>query len=183
MKKQFIKYAMLSLVLLLTACGKNAEYAKVIPADVNLVATFDCQRILEESDLMASQENESQKQFFESIKKNLSAGETELFEQLMANPNELGLDWTQKAFAFVQTESEIGAMLFPVVDAQKLKTALITFSGSKIRGRKFTDEEGYLRINVKYSNYRDPNINLQSTTQELGFSVSKAPVTITSKIP
>lgn len=143
MKKQFIKYAMLSLVLLLTACGKNAEYAKVIPADVNLVATFDCQRILEESDLMASQENESQKQFFESIKKNLSAGETELFEQLMANPNELGLDWTQKAFAFVQTESEIGAMLFPVVDAQKLKTALITFSGSKIRGRKFTDEEGY----------------------------------------
>lgn len=143
MRKQFVKYAVLSLALLLVACGKEAEYVKVIPADVELVATFDSQRILNESGLLDAQRNEYQTQFIESLKRNLSAGESELFDQILANPQEVGIDWTQKIYAFVHPESELTAFVFSVLDAEKLKASILTFSGSKIRGRKFSDEGEY----------------------------------------
>ena len=129
--------------MLLVACGKEAEYAKVIPADVELVATFDSQRILNESGFLNTEGNESQKQFIESLKKNLSAGETELFEQILANPSEVGVDWTQNFYAFVQENTEISALVLPVIDAEKLQNSFLAFLGSKIKGRKFIDEEGY----------------------------------------
>ena len=143
MRKQLIKYAMLCLVLLLAACGKEPEYVKVIPADVDIVATFDCQRLLDESELLNVDGNDSEKAAIESFKKNLSPGAADLFEKLVANPKEIGLDWSQKAYAFVHVDTDIAALLFPVLDAEKLKDSFITFAGSRLRGRKFTEEDGY----------------------------------------
>lgn len=143
MRKQLVKYALLSIVLLLAACGKEAEYANVIPSDVTIVASFDCKRILEESGLLAPEKNESQQHFIESFKRNLSAGESELFDQILSNPNEVGVDWSQKAYFFSTGTDKIKSVLLPVIDAEKLKASLIAFGGSKIRGRKFIEEEGY----------------------------------------
>ena len=143
MRKQIILYAMLCLVLLMASCGKDAEYAKVIPADVDLVATADCQRILNESQFLSSEENESKNQFIESVKRKFTADETQLFNQFLANPNDVGVDWSKKVYAFVQAESGIGAIVLPVLDAEKLKSSLLTIAGSKIRGHKFSDQDGF----------------------------------------
>lgn len=143
MRRQIIKYAMLSLVLLLAACGKEAEYANVVPADVEFVATFDCKQILNESGLLATERTESTNQLISTFTKNLSAGETDLFYQILANPSEIGVDWSQKVYAFGEGSSNEGVLVLPVIDTEKLKASFLTFAGSKIRGRKFVDEDGF----------------------------------------
>lgn len=147
MRKQFVKYAVLSLVLLMVGCAKKPEYAKVIPSDAEIVATFDCQRLLNESGLLSTGGDESKNQFIESIKNHLSAGETELFEQILANPNEVGIDWSQKVYGFKSERPAVLSFVFPVINVEKLKASLLTFAGSKIRGRKFVEEDGYFWAN------------------------------------
>ena len=142
MRKLIVKYAVLSIVLLLVGCGKEAEYAKVVPADVDVVVTFDCQRMMDESGLLSPDASDAQKKFLASFKKGLSAGESEFFDQLAANPSETGIDWSQKVYGFYQAETGVTALVMSVTDADKLKATVLTFSGSKIRGRKFSEEGG-----------------------------------------
>ena len=143
MKKLIVKYAVLCVVLLLVGCGKEAEYVKVVPADADLVATFDCQRIISESGLTEQNVGESQKKFLDSFKKDLSAGEVELFDRILANPNEAGIDWKQKVYGFIHGKSEHAALVMSVIDAEKLKASILAFSGSKVKGHKFSDEDGF----------------------------------------
>ena len=134
---------MLGLVLLLVGCGKEAEYVKVVPADAEIVATFDCERIMNESGLFTSSDSELQKHFLDSFKKNLSAGEQDLLETILANPREVGVDWTQKVYAFVQSQTRIVAFVLPVSDREKLKASFLAFAGRKIHGRKFTEDDTF----------------------------------------
>lgn len=143
MRKLLVKYAVLCVVLLLVGCSKEAEYSKVIPSDVDVVATFDCQRMIAESGMLSDDATDSQKQLIESFKKELSAGETELFDEILADPNSVGIDWSQKVYGFIQSNSRITAFVLSVTDAEKLKAACLAFGGSQIRGRKFTQEDGF----------------------------------------
>ena len=141
MRKLFIKYAILSVVLLLVGCGKESEYAKVVPVDAELVATFDCERIMKESGLFAEHASDTQKQFLETFQKNLSVGETELLERIFSNPQEAGIDWSKKIYAFVQSQTHIAAFVIPVSDAERLKASILAFWGPSIKGRKFIDDD------------------------------------------
>lgn len=151
MRKNIISYALLSIVLFLVSCGENTEYAKVIPTDVDYVATFDGERIMKESGLMDANLSESQLQFKEILKKNLSAGEEELLDKIFSNPQEIGIDWTQKVYAFAPTDKDLKVLLFPVLDEEKLKNSILTFSDSHSKGKSFTDEGAFSYITLNHS--------------------------------
>ena len=160
MRKLFISYTLFCMVMFLVSCGQTAEYAKVIPAEVDLVATFDSERIIEESGLLNENLGESQLKFKELIKKNLSAGEEELLDQIFSNPQEIGIDWSGKVYAFVPAKMELTAFLFPVSDAEKLKNSVKTFAGRKMKDRTFKDEECFAAAIV--------NRSLVAITEQVG---------------
>lgn len=143
MNRLVINCTFLILALLLSACGREADYAKVIPVDAKIVFTLDCQRILDESGLSATSENEKVQQFTKSIKKNLTASETELFNLILTNPTELGVDWSKKVYGFIQSNTNIAALVLPVTDAETLKSTFLSYVGKRVRGHQFVDEEGF----------------------------------------
>ena len=143
MRNKFISYTLLSIVLFLVSCGKDTEYSKIIPADVDMVAAFDCERIMKESGLLNTTPNDSQAEFKAMLQKNLSAGEEELLDKIFSNPQEVGVDWTRKVYSFVPTDKQVIAFLFPISDINKLKNSIQTFAGKRLKGKSFGDEGNY----------------------------------------
>ena len=141
MKRRFVKYVILSIILLLAACGKKADYAIVIPKDASIVATFDFQRIFTESGLLAKENNQAKRTFVESFEKN--GAEVESIEKFLKNPTEMGIDFNQKAFAFTHAQTNSTAMVFPVADKDKLKSAFLSFTNLVGDAETFVEEDGY----------------------------------------
>ena len=141
MKKQLIKYAILSLVLLFTACGTDTEYATVIPKDAEFVVTLDLQSIITKSGLL-DKENSSQKNNLKvTSQKDSSEVETALLEAILKNPGELGIDLAKKMYAFEQADTELSGLLFPVLDKEKLKTSIMVLA-DHLGGLTAFHEEG-----------------------------------------
>lgn len=146
-----LKYAMLGLTLFLAACGKKADYAVVVPTDVDFVAMLDCKRIFTESGLLVNDSGEQQSEIHNLLKKK-SRKEHELFQTFLSNPNEVGIDWSQRAYVFEQSQSNVKVCVLPVLDKEKLRTSILDLAGSQIRGGKFYEEDGYLWASGRHYN-------------------------------
>ena len=143
MKKLVLKYAMLCLVLLMVSCSEDTDYVKVIPSDATTVIAYDCKHIIEKSGLFSNEAPDSQKEFVESHVSRLPVGKEELIRRIIDNPGESGIDFNKPMYSFVTADTDTWALALPVIDAQKVKTALEVLADSNLKGGKFTEEEGF----------------------------------------
>lgn len=119
MKTRYLFYAVFLLALFLTACTDGNLYTNVIPKDASIVASVNLQQMAEKGELTGEDGKAFAEILGKSTKGELNEKEMEIFNNVLTNPKESGLDLQKNVYLFATPKIEYSGLLFAVSDVDK----------------------------------------------------------------
>lgn len=141
MKTRFLYFVVLALVMFMTACTDGDVYTNAIPKNASLVISADLDQMAEKGGITAEDGKTLAETFGKSAKGELSEKEMEIFNKVIADPKESGLDLQKRVYFFAAPEIEYSGLLTAVYDFDKLTSLTELFVSQNICV-PFTEENG-----------------------------------------
>ena len=142
MKSKVLVFFVLALTFFMAACTDSDVYTNVIPNDASLVISANFKQMAEKGELTSEDGKMLADNFVNSIRKELSETEAEIFNKVLANPEETGLDLQKNIYIFATPKMEYSAVLASVSDYEKLNTLTDVLVSQNVCGT-FAEENGF----------------------------------------
>ena len=112
-----------TLMVLLCACEKQVRYENALPQDAALVVQADFAAMVDKSGLNRDEGKKVVRHLADVLKSGMD-GADGLIDKIMDNPDESGLELSEKVYFFAEPKSERIGLLSKVSDKDKLKDLL-----------------------------------------------------------
>lgn len=175
MKTKILSVTLCVMTIFMVACTNNDEYTKVIPKYASMVISADLQQMAEKGEIEAGDGRMLVEGFSKSIKVEMTQKELEVFDKVLSNPKEYGLDLGKKVYYFVTPEFEYNAILSSVSDYDKLKKLTDTFVSQHIC-EPFVEKDGICSSVLNEESiiiYNDKAFLLLSTMKDVSLDKMK----------
>lgn len=135
-----ISYILLiTLVTILAGCSKKYDYTDVIPRDASMVISVDFNKLYQKSNIDKSGNGKIFKSQLDNLIKDFFSNmDEDDINSILHNPNQTGIDFTNKGYVFIGRESKTYGLLFKVSN----KKNILKFDSSKNQ-ISFKKEHGY----------------------------------------
>ena len=119
--KRIIPVFLIVLITLLASCGQKYSYTDIIPKDASMVISVDFEQLYLKSNIDKTENGKKLKAQLDHILKDFFSNlNEEDVNALIQNPNQSGLDFTEKGYIFVGRESKTYGLVFKVSDKKKI---------------------------------------------------------------
>lgn len=125
MNRALLKIILICFVFSFVACNKETEQTKVIPADVDYVASFDCEAILTQIGAHSSFTGTHPNHLLDLSSSNQNNSLNFIVTNIVSQSSETGIDWSEKMFSFRPSGSSLVTLLLPIKDAIQFKKFLL----------------------------------------------------------
>ncbi|KAA6332368.1 hypothetical protein EZS27_019122 [termite gut metagenome] len=116
---------MISAVFFMVSCSeKSATYTNVIPADAAVVLSFDLKSTMEKAGLNGEENAELKQKLADVFGEEMNAESFALFERIIKDPAESGIDIASPLYVFFQKKTEAIAFVAKIGNKNKLKSLL-----------------------------------------------------------
>ncbi|WP_321332785.1 DUF4836 family protein [uncultured Bacteroides sp.] len=120
------------LITILAACSTKTEYTNSIPADASAVATINLKSLVQKSGLNTKENERVKQKIMDAIKSGLGANAFKQIEKIVNVPEESGLALNEPVYFFTSRTLHYPALVFKVIDADKVHTTLEAMSSEQI---------------------------------------------------
>ena len=119
--KRIFPIFLTALVVLLVGCTQKYAYTNIIPKDASMVVSIDFKQLYEKSNIDKSKKGKDLKSYIENVIKDFfSDMDEEEINAILQNPNESGIEFTEKGYLFIGRESNTYGLVFKVSDKKKI---------------------------------------------------------------
>lgn len=109
----------MAVLLCLTACSGKKDYERVLPEDAALIAAFDLRSVATKSGLAGETGQPAVGRLADLLKSGME-GSDGLIDNIISDPQESGLSFTDKAYFFAGARAAFAGLLMHTVDEGKL---------------------------------------------------------------
>lgn len=120
---EILRFLGLAIVLLLCSCGKQGNYENALPKDAALVLQADFASMVSKSGLGRAQGKKALGHLGDLLKSGME-GSDDLIDKIMENPEESGLELSEKVYFFAEPQVNHIGLIAKVSDKGKVKDLL-----------------------------------------------------------
>ena len=114
MRKTVLEFALLVIVAFLASCSQESKYINAIPQDAAMVMSFDFATIAEKGGMNGKEGEKVVTKLTDALKSGLEGKAYKTVEEIIRNPSESGLSFTEKVYLFITPHSNAFALLAKV---------------------------------------------------------------------